>query len=121
MASRIGLLLLVLLYGGCSIVDPLVYKLPKQQGNITSYKEVDKLELGMNKAQVKFIMGTPMAVDSFNIDRWDYAYTYKSPGGDWTYNNVTLTFEGGKLSKIEGAPLVKPTETDDEEEVTGQS
>ena len=120
MASRIGLLLLILLYGGCSIVDPLVYKLPKQQGNITDYKEVNKLELGMNKAQVKFIMGTPMAVNSFNTDRWDYPYTYKSPAGDMTRNQLTLFFEDGKLSKIDGTPLMKPKEETDEDAI-GQS
>lgn len=119
MASRIGLILLCLLYGGCSIVDPLVYKLPKQQGNITAYKEFDKLELGMNKAQVKFIMGTPMAINTFNTDRWDYAYTYKSPLGDYTRNTLTLYFEKGKLSKIDGEPLVKQPK--DAEKSTGQS
>ena len=119
MASRFGLILLCLLYGGCSIVDPLVYKLPKQQGNITAYKEVDKLELGMNKAQVKFIMGTPMTINSFNTDRWDYAYTYKSPDGEYTRNTLTLFFDNGVLSKIDGEPLVKPTT--DSSETTGQS
>ena len=118
MAGRIGLLLLILLYGGCSIVDPLVYKLPKQQGNITDYKDVDKLELGMNKAQVKFIMGTPMAIDSFNQNRWVYAYTYKSPGGELTRNTMILLFDNGKLSNIEGEPLVKPQQ---EDKTTGQS
>ena len=118
MASRIGLLLLVLLYGGCGIVDPLVYKLPKQQGNITDYKDVDKLEVGMNKAQVKFIMGTPMAQDTFNQDRWVYAYTYKSPRGKLTSNTMILHFEGGRLTKIEGEPTMKPQE---EDKVTGQS
>ncbi|MBT8450309.1 MAG: outer membrane protein assembly factor BamE, partial [Gammaproteobacteria bacterium] len=99
-------------------VDPLVYKLPKQQGNITDYKDIDKLEMGMNKAQVKFIMGTPMAVDSFNRDRWVYAYTYKSAKGDWTRNTMVLLFEEGRLNKIEGTPVMKRQE---DKEITGQS
>lgn len=31
-----------------------------------------KLETGLTKAQVRFIMGTPSIRDPFNSDRWDY-------------------------------------------------
>ena len=118
MLRNLSLLLLAVIFSGCSIVDPLVYKLPKQQGNITEYKELDKLEMGMNKAQVRFIMGTPMKINSFNKDRWDYVYTYKSPQGVYTTNRLVLLFTDGKLSKIEGTPLIKE---DGKEDTTGQS
>lgn len=114
-----SLLIMAVSLASCSIVDPLVYKLPKQQGNITEYEELDKLEIGMNKAQVKFIMGTPLTVSTFNQERWNYAYTYKSPAGDLTRNKLTLYFQDGKLSKIEGEPLIK--REDKKEKATGQS
>ena len=117
MIRRIAVLIIGLQLAGCGLLDPLVYKLPKQQGNITEYKEVDKLELGMNKAQVRFIMGTPMTINSFDKERWDYAYTYKSPQGDITRNKLTLYFTDGKLSKIDGQPLVKRQD----EDASGQS
>lgn len=120
MIRLISVLILSMTLAACNILDPFVYKLPKQQGNITEYSELDKLEIGMNKAQVKFIMGTPMASDTFNKNRWDYAYTYKSPGGEVTTNNLTLHFKDGKLSKIEGSPLVKRKD-EEAEKVTGQS
>ena len=119
MIRTFSLLFMALTLAACSVVDPLVYKLPKQQGNITEYTELDKLELGMNKAQVRFIMGSPMAVNSFNQDRWDYIYTYKSPLGDKTRNELTLLFTDGKLSKIIGTPLIQNNE--DENNTSGQS
>jgi outer membrane protein assembly factor BamE len=118
MIRHLSLLILALGLSACSIVDPLVYKLPKQQGNITDYKELEKLELGMNKAQVRFIMGTPMEINSFNKDRWDYVYTFKSPKGEYTRNKLMLMFTDGKLAKIEGTPLIKKDEKDT---TTGQS
>ena len=31
-----------------------------------------KLEPGLTKAQVQYIMGTPSVKDPFNMNRWDY-------------------------------------------------
>lgn len=114
-----SLLIIAISLTSCSIVDPLVYKLPKQQGNITEYEELEKLEIGMNKAQVKFIMGTPLTISTFNQDRWNYTYTYKSAAGDLTRNKLFLYFQDGKLSKIEGEPLIKRDE--ESKKPTGQS
>jgi outer membrane protein assembly factor BamE len=110
------IVLFTLLVSGCSIVDSWTYKVNKQQGNITEQKHVDKLEIGMTKEQVKFVLGTPMSVDSFDHDRWDYIYTYQSGNRDATRNNLSVFFENNKLSKIEGEPLVKNTEPEKESE-----
>ena len=110
MFKFLSVVLLSILVSSCSIVDSFVYKINKQQGNITEQKQVDKLEIGMTKEQVRFVMGTPMTIDSFNIDRWDYIYTYKPGHGEVTRNNLTVYFEDNKLTKIEGEALrKKPT------------
>ncbi len=119
MIRRIALVIFATQLAACSLVDPLVYKLPKQQGNITEYEELEKLQIGMNKAQVRFIMGTPMTVNSFDKERWDYAYTYQDRAGEVTRNKLTLYFVDGKLAKIDGTPVIKRAE--DEEQVTGQN
>ncbi len=31
-----------------------------------------KLEIGLTKAQVQYIMGTPSIKDPFNLNQWDY-------------------------------------------------
>ena len=60
-----------------------------QQGNLLDAEQVDQLEVGMTRSQVRFLLGTPMVVDSFDPDRWDYVYSLrrghsrnvKSPSG----------------------------------------
>ena len=107
MYKFLAVVLLSILVSSCGLLDPWVYKINKQQGNITEQKKVDKLEIGMTKEQVKFVMGTPMAMDSFDANRWDYKYTYQPGHGEFSSNNLTLYFVDSKLSKIEGEPLMK--------------
>jgi len=102
----LSVVLLSILISGCGVLDPWIYKINKQQGNITNQKLVSKLEMGMTKEQVRFLMGTPMGVDTFNSNRWDYIYTYKPGHGELTRNNLTLYFDDNKLSKIDGKPLI---------------
>ncbi len=106
------IVLLAQLACSCSLVDPWVYKINKQQGNITKQKQVDKLEIGMTKEQVQFIMGTPMSIDSFNTDRWDYIYTYTPGHGETTRNNLILSFTDNKLSNIDGKALIDKADED---------
>ena len=48
------------------------YQVPVAQGNIISSSMLAKLEVGLTKAQVRYIMGTPSIKDPFNKNRWDY-------------------------------------------------
>ncbi|PCJ51071.1 MAG: outer membrane assembly protein BamE [Gammaproteobacteria bacterium] len=107
MFKLLNVVIFSLLLSGCSVVDMLIYKVSKQQGNITEQKHVDKLEIGMTKEQVKFLIGTPMSVHSFDHDRWDYIYTFQAANLEPTRNNLTVYFENNKLTKIEGEALVK--------------
>lgn len=64
--------LLALLMVGCSQF-PGVYKIPVEQGNQLSQQNVDALELGMTREQVRFLIGTPVFVNRLQNDRWIYA------------------------------------------------
>jgi outer membrane protein assembly factor BamE len=48
--------------------------MPIQQGNFLEPRLVDKLEIGMTRAQVRYLLGTPMVPATFDADRWDYVY-----------------------------------------------
>lgn len=95
-------LLLNLLSLGLLCGCQLIYKLPTRQGNVIDQKDLDKLQLGMTREQVRFVMGTPVATSPFRDNRWDYFGYYKSPRGDVSTRNVTLYFEGDKLARMEG-------------------
>lgn len=85
--------------GGCS---KLVYKIDIQQGNVVTQNMLQKVKTGMDKQQVGFILGTPLVVDVFNQDRWDYLYTFKPGRGERDQRNISLYFEEDRLVRIDG-------------------
>jgi len=93
--------LLAFSLAGCSIV----YKLPTRQGNVIEQKQLDQLQIGMTRDQVKFLLGTPIASSPFRAERWDYFGYYKSPRGQVSTRTVSLYFDDNKLSKMDGAQL----------------
>lgn len=78
------------------------YKMDIQQGNAVTPKMMMQLRPGMSKSQVRFIMGTPLLVDSFHTDRWDYFYQMRKEGKIIEQRRVTLEFEGDALKRVRG-------------------
>ena len=73
------------------------YQVPVSQGNIISLDMISKLETGLTKAQVQYIMGTPSIKDPFNLNRWDYI-GFEIIGENKRSNvHHTLIFEENKL------------------------
>lgn len=80
----------------------LVYKLPTRQGNVIDQKDLDALQIGMSRDQVRFLLGTPIAASAFRNDRWDYVGYYKNPRGHVFSRTVSLYFDGETLARMEG-------------------
>jgi outer membrane protein assembly factor BamE len=100
------LLLVALMAGGCSI-----YKLDVQQGNIVEPEQLDKLKVGMDKGQVRFLLGTPLVTDPFHANRWDYFYSRRQESGEKELQRVTVFFENETVAKIDTSaytPAAKP-------------
>ena len=98
---------LCLLYGCSRSNDggfnaPLIYKIDIQQGNVINQEMLNKLEPGMDKKRVKFIMGTPVIVDPFHNERWEYIYSFQEGGKVREQRHITLHFEDNKLAYISG-------------------
>ena len=87
---------------GCSFI----HNIDVQQGNVVTQDMLAQLETGMDKAKVRFVMGTPLVVDAFHQDRWDYVYSYQKGGGHREQRRVTLHFKDDQLAGIDGN--VKP-------------
>lgn len=111
-----ALLFLVLPLCACEIV----YKLPTRQGNVIEQKDLDALELGMSRDQVKFLLGTPVAASVFRADRWDYVGYYKNPRGKVFSRTVSLFFEGDSLARMEGQTAESSTDAPDLEAIASQ-
>ena len=43
---------------------PGVHRFPIQQGNIVTQDMIDQLQPGMTRAQVRYVLGTPMIADT---------------------------------------------------------
>ena len=88
--------------GGCDMPRlPGIYRIDVQQGNVVTRSMVDQLEIGMEKRKVRFIMGTPLLVDSFNPDRWDYLYVLRPGSGPTVTQRVSVYFVDDRLDRIE--------------------
>ncbi len=85
----------VLLLGGCSS-----YKMEIQQGNYITREELALVQPGMSAAQVQTTLGTPLLVDDFHKDRWDYVFYLKSPDGTVQRSSVTVFFQNGVVRDI---------------------
>jgi outer membrane protein assembly factor BamE len=101
-----NILILTLLLAGCDSIPLLPtlqpYKIDIQQGNYVTQDMIAKLKPGMSRSQVRFALGTPLLVDPFRTDRWDYVYTYQKQGELTEQRTVTVVFRGEQLDRIEG-------------------
>lgn len=99
------------LAAGCSGGKFGPYRIDVQQGNALDQESVARLKPGLSRSQVRFLMGTPLVVDPFRTDRWDYVYLYHKAGTLTEQKRVTLFFDGDTLARIEGdLPAVAPAD-----------
>lgn len=115
---------LVMILAACSSGLPLKpYRIDVQQGNALDQASVEKLRPGLSRSQVRFLLGTPLMVDPFHNNRWDYVYNYRKAGKLTEERRLALFFDGDVLVRIEGegfapkeaetvkaAPAEKPAE-----------
>jgi outer membrane protein assembly factor BamE len=81
------------------------YKPEIAQGNFVSKEQVSALKLGMPRAQVMDILGTPLLVSVFHADRWEYVFNLKRQGVETPSYKLTVFFKGDLLDKIDGSKM----------------
>ncbi|MDM8569731.1 outer membrane protein assembly factor BamE [Thiotrichales bacterium HSG1] len=90
--------IVVIFVSGCSM-----HLIDIQQGNVVTQEMLDRLELNMPAKKVQFIMGTPLMVDVFHQNRWDYIYTFQGSYKKREQRHISLFFDDNKLlQKIAG-------------------
>lgn len=91
---------------GCSfdsivgVVDP--YRIDVRQGNYVDQDMLSQLRRGMTRDQVRFVMGSPLVVDMFREDRWDYVYRFRPGRGDLQQRVISVFFVDNLLDRVEG-------------------
>ena len=104
---------------GCSYTDkrpddfippvskmPGIYRIPIQQGNLITQEMINELKPGMTKQQVRYLLGTPLLIDTFNEDHWAYLYTNRPASRrantEIEKQRLELQFENGRLVNLVG-------------------
>lgn len=94
------------LLAGCSLVESVQkfgpYSINVQQGNALDSENIARLKPGLSRSQVRFLLGTPLVIDPFRTDRWDYVYLYYEAGTLVEQKRISLFFDGDTLARIEG-------------------
>ena len=100
----ITLILPFLLFaGGC------VYQAAMSQGNLLDQEDIDQVEIGMTRGQVRFLLGTPMIDDPFHDDRWDYVYFLRIGREKATFKRwISVFFEGENVTDIVREQELRP-------------
>jgi outer membrane protein assembly factor BamE len=93
----------VTVLSACSNLEfPWVYRIDIDQGNIITQEMVDQLKPGLTRDQVKFVMGSPLMVDPFHPDRWDYVYTLRKGDGSRKREQLSVFFKDDVLVSLNG-------------------
>lgn len=98
-----ALLLILALTTAC------VYQAPLSQGNVIDEDDLEQVEVGMTRSQVRFLLGTPMIDDPFNQDRWDYVYYLRIGREKASFKRwVSVYFDGDAVTRIEKDKELNP-------------
>jgi outer membrane protein assembly factor BamE len=94
------------LIAACSYKPSFIneYKIDIQQGNVLTQEMVAQLKPGQTRDQVRFLLGTPLVIDIFHQQRWDYIYRYQSgQTGNVESRKLTVFFDAeGRLERVGG-------------------
>ena len=86
------------------------YKMDVIQGNVVTREQAAVLKVGMQRAQVRDVLGSALLASVFHADRWDYVFTLKRQGAEAQTRKLTVFFKGDVLERIESDELPSESE-----------
>lgn len=91
----------IFLVVACLLVSGCVYQAALSQGNLLDQEDIDQVEVGMTRGQVRFLLGTPMIDDPFHQNRWDYVYFLRVGRQKATFKRwISIFFDGENVTEI---------------------
>jgi len=95
------LLLLALTFSMLAFTSGCVYRANIAQGNLIEQEDLDQVEVGMTRNQIRFLLGTPLIDDPFHAARWDYIYYIRIGRNDAAFKRwVTIVFEDDIVTEV---------------------
>ena len=97
--QRFKLILLVIVT--LATASGCVFRANISQGNLVKQEDLDQVQIGMTRGQIRYLLGTPMIDDPFHADRWDYVYYLKIGRQDAGFKRwVSIVFEDDKVVEL---------------------
>ena len=93
--KKILIIIISLLIYSCSNTN--LYKVTITQGTVFAQEDIDKLEIGMTKDQVSFVMGQPSFENFFEKNVWNYIYKITTGDNVDVEKKVKLIFDEKNL------------------------
>ena len=94
------------------------YRADLPQGNYLTQAMLDQVTPGMRERDVRRVLGSPLMVDVFQPDRWNYVFRYRHPNGRVDSRTVVVTFDDGMVAKVI-ADALPPDESPDDPALPG--
>lgn len=104
LACQLPLLLTILVLGGCGgdpFWLPQAHRITIQQGNLLSERQLDAVVVGMDRNEVRTLLGSPIAKTAFHANRWDYLYTRAPAGAAVEAKRLVILFENERVASID--------------------
>ena len=89
------IIIISLLIFSCSNTN--IYRVTITQGTVFTQEDLDKLEIGMTKDQVSFVMGQPSFENFFEKNVWNYIYKITTGDEVDVEKKVKLIFDEENL------------------------
>ncbi len=96
---------------------PTLYKDDVQQGSVLTRFKINQLRVGMSKAQVQDLIGSPSIIDPFHSNQWDYINHTTRHEQDDVHYRLALKFTQEKLATIDSSGIVSLAKMTDKEKV----
>ncbi|MDA9730919.1 outer membrane protein assembly factor BamE [Gammaproteobacteria bacterium] len=93
--KKILIIIISLLIYSCSNTN--LYRVTITQGTVFAQEDIDKLEIGMTKDQVSFVMGQPSFENFFEKNVWNYIYKITTGDNVDMEKKVKLIFDEKNL------------------------
>ncbi len=87
--------LLSLFMSGCA------HKIEIQQGNVVTQAQLEQLRPGLERRQVRSLLGSPLLIDAFHPDRWDYYYSLSQGNEVKQRYRLSVFFSGDKVTHFD--------------------